>query len=185
MNYALWETDWGHFGIVLGDAGILATYLPHDEVAVRKRIDREWPEATEGDVTSTPRWSGFREQVLSYFAGESVTFDVPVDLATMPAFRQRVLRACAEIPYGESLSYAGLAKRVGSPHAARAVGGAMASNPAPLVIPCHRVLRADGSLGGFSGPTGVRLKAKMLRLEASHDLSSEATLFQPSELVCS
>jgi len=80
-------------------------------------------------------------------------------------FVQEVLHACRKIAFGQTMTYAGLAKQVGSPNAARAVGSALASNPIPLIIPCHRVLRTDGGLGGFSAPGGTDTKRKMLRHE--------------------
>jgi methylated-DNA-[protein]-cysteine S-methyltransferase len=107
----------------------------------------------------------FRKAVMQYFAGESTEFPVEVDLSGSADFHQRVLRACRKVPFGETISYGGLAGKVGHPGAARAVGQAMACNPVPLVIPCHRVVAANGRLGGFSSPSGARAKLRLLRLE--------------------
>ena len=104
-----------------------------------------------------------RDQLERYFAGEAVRFDVPLDLSAGTAFQRAVWRACACIPYGETRSYGELAHLAGRPGAARAVGGAMHANPLPILVPCHRVIRSDGSLGGFG--LGISLKKKLLRLE--------------------
>ena len=104
---------------------------------------------------------------VCYFGGQSVTFDVTLDLTGVTEFRQSVLEACHRIPYGQMASYSDLAREVGQPLASRAVGSAMANNPLPLIVPCHRVVRRDGSLGGFSSPDGVSMKLRLLRLEGA------------------
>lgn len=104
--------------------------------------------------------------IEAYLAGEEVDLArVPVDLSNQPVFRRQVQEACRCIPYGTKLSYAELAARAGHPLAARAVGSAMSNNPVPLLVPCHRVVRTDGKLGGFSAPQGVRLKERLLAME--------------------
>ena len=100
-----------------------------------------------------------------YFAGGRRTFDVALDLALSHGFRQLVQRHLPEIGYGQTRSYREVAELVGNPKAVRAVGTACATNPLPVVVPCHRVLRADGSLGGYVG--GAEAKATLLRLEAA------------------
>ena len=93
--------------------------------------------------------------------------DVPVDTNHLTRFGERVFRACRGIPYGKTASYASLARKAGSPRAARAVGQCMASNRTPLIIPCHRVVGAGGRLGGFSAPGGIAVKQRLLDLEKS------------------
>ena len=105
-------------------------------------------------------------QIYEYLQGERTAFDLPLNFRHLTEFRQRVLQATMEIPYGQRTTYGDLARKVGSPRGARAVGGAMAHNPLPLVIPCHRVLAADGSLHGYSGGHGLETKAWLLELEA-------------------
>jgi len=106
------------------------------------------------------------ERLTDYAAGGRPELGgVPVELGAMGEFRRCVLVACRAIPYGQTLTYGELAAQVGHPAAARAVGGAMAANPCPIVIPCHRVVAASGGLGGFSAPGGVRLKQRLLALE--------------------
>ncbi len=104
------------------------------------------------------------EDLCHYFGGEEVDLTgYPVDLRGQPPFLRRALMVARRIHYGEVRSYAWLAEAAGNPAAARAAGGAMSRNPLPLVIPCHRVVRADGTLGGFGG--GARMKRDLLELE--------------------
>ena len=105
------------------------------------------------------------EQLDEYFAGTRTTFDVPLDRSSRTGFRGEVLTALETVPYGETVTYGELAGMAGRPRASRAVGTAMATNPLPLVVPCHRVLAAGHRLGGY-GP-GPALKEQLLRLEGS------------------
>jgi len=101
-----------------------------------------------------------------YFRGECIDFsDIPVDLRALPPFRQLVLNKIRTVAFGEIYSYGQIAALCGSPHAARAVGGALAANPIPVIIPCHRVVASDGRLTGFSAPGGVHAKKMLLQLE--------------------
>lgn len=102
-----------------------------------------------------------------YFEGTLRAFTVPVDHALSSGFRREVLRWLPHIPYGSSASYQEVAEQVGSPRAARAVGSACANNPVPIIVPCHRVLRSDGTLGGYSG--GLDVKRYLLALEQPDD----------------
>jgi len=108
-----------------------------------------------------------QEQITAYFDGDCVNFspDIPVVLDDLSRFSRLVLTACRNIRFGQTTSYSGLAKKLGRPGTARAVGGALAKNPLPLIIPCHRVIRSNGKIGGFSAPGGTNLKAKLLELE--------------------
>ncbi len=163
MKYTVFDTEWGAFGYVVRGKRLVATFMLQSGANVRRAIRRDWPEAVE-----TPNaLPGFRKQVTDYFAGKLKRFAVDVDLSDVPPFRQSVLRACQRIPYGKTAAYADLARAAGSPGACRAAGGAMAHNPIPLVIPCHRVLRSDGSIGGFSSRRGVKDKQRLLRLEGA------------------
>jgi methylated-DNA-[protein]-cysteine S-methyltransferase len=102
-------------------------------------------------------------QFDEYFAGRRTVFDLPLNYALSSGFRQVVQRHLSEIPYGHTQSYRDVARIVGNPGAVRAVGTACATNPLPIVVPCHRVLRADGTLGGYAG--GLDAKATLLSLE--------------------
>lgn len=104
-------------------------------------------------------------QLCRYFEGECVSFRVPLDLSGGTEFQRKVWRALQTIPYGQTRSYAWVAKKIGQPGAVRAVGAACGANPVPVMVPCHRVLRSDGSLGGFSA--GLGWKKRLLALERS------------------
>jgi O-6-methylguanine DNA methyltransferase len=106
-----------------------------------------------------------RRELQEYLGGRRAFFDVPWDPAALGEFQGRVLGITARIPFGEVRSYGWIAKAIGDPAAARAVGTALATNPVPLIIPCHRVVKSDGGLGGYSFP-GMR-KAWLLDLERS------------------
>jgi len=106
-----------------------------------------------------------REELAEYFAGDRTFFSVPVDLSKLPSFERAALEIASQIPYGEVRSYKWIAEQLGKPDAARAVGGAMAGNPVPLIVPCHRVVKADGGLGGYS--FGLVQKEALLNLERS------------------
>jgi O-6-methylguanine DNA methyltransferase len=103
-------------------------------------------------------------QILEYLEGKRVAFDLPLDLRGTD-FQTAVWQALLEIPYGETRSYAEIARRVGRPKAVRPVGAANGANPVALVVPCHRAIASDGGLGGYGG--GLRLKAKLLAMERS------------------
>jgi len=107
-------------------------------------------------------------ELLEFFAGQRAFFTVPVDLGGLPSFQGKVLRATARIPFGESRSYGWLANRIGHPRAARAVGTALGRNPVPFIVPCHRVVRDDGSPGGYG--LGLPMKRSLLILERSTPL---------------
>jgi methylated-DNA-[protein]-cysteine S-methyltransferase len=104
-------------------------------------------------------------QLDEYFAGTRRTFDVDLDWRLASGFRATVLRHLAEIAYGHTASYASVAQLAGRPKAVRAVGTACATNPLPVVVPCHRVVRSDGAIGGYLG--GVAAKVALLQLEAA------------------
>jgi methylated-DNA-[protein]-cysteine S-methyltransferase len=106
-----------------------------------------------------------RRELDEYFAGMRHEFDLETDLSPVPAFQQHVLRELARVPFGEVTTYGAVATRIGNPRAARAVGGALNRNPVPIVLPCHRVVGATGSLVGYAG--GLDRKEALLRLEGA------------------
>ena len=131
---------------------------------------------TQPERASTPAVSGsIATQVLrqagrelaEYFAGRRQTFEVPLDLSGWPPFTRKILEELRKVPFGATLTYGELAARAGYPRAARAVGQAMAANPLPIIIPCHRVVAADGRLGGYSGGAGLPTKQWLLAFEQS------------------
>jgi methylated-DNA-[protein]-cysteine S-methyltransferase len=107
------------------------------------------------------------ERLTAFAAGERDSLaDIPIDVGRLGKFQRRVAKQCRSIPYGQTISYAELAAKSGSPRAARAVGNCMAGNRIPLIVPCHRVVRSDGRLGSFSAPGGVGMKRRLLALES-------------------
>lgn len=104
-------------------------------------------------------------QVGAYFEGKLKVFNLPLDLRGLSPFSRQVLLAAAKIEFGRVITYGNLAASAGHPGAARAVGGVMSRNPIPVVIPCHRVVAANGSLHGFSGQGGLKSKSRLLELE--------------------
>ena len=116
-------------------------------------------------VEAPARLDAVRRELEEYFAGTREGFDVAVDLALAAPFGREVLVACAAIPFGQTSSYAGVAAAAGRPSASRATGNALGANPVPIVVPCHRVLRTGGGLGGYTG--GLHIKEHLLRLEGS------------------
>jgi methylated-DNA-[protein]-cysteine S-methyltransferase len=105
-------------------------------------------------------------QLKAYLSGKPVRFAGRLDLSSGTPFQQKVWRALQTIPRGQTRSYAWVARKIGKPKAFRAVGAACGANPVPIIVPCHRVLASDGSVGGFGG--GLALKKQLLRLEGVH-----------------
>lgn len=129
-------------------------------VALRFDDERRGPPTAGGERDPVLRSAS--AQLRAYFAGERTAFDLPLRPGGTP-FERRVWGALREIPYGETTSYGAIADRLGEPGAARAVGRANARNPIPVIVPCHRVIGADGSLTGFGG--GLACKRALLDLE--------------------
>ena len=112
--------------------------------------------------------SAVAQRLEQYAAGELVDFaDIPVDLVAGTPFQEEVRVALRKVPYGTTISYLDLSIAAGRPRAARAVGGVMARNPVPLVLPCHRVTGSYGNLGGYSAPQGLEMKRRLLAMEES------------------
>jgi methylated-DNA-[protein]-cysteine S-methyltransferase len=106
-------------------------------------------------------------QLADYLNGTRCQFSLALDFSGMSSFQENVLRLTSQIPYGETRTYKEIAVQIGKENAARAVGRVEATNPMPLIIPCHRVLGSDGTLHGYGGPGGIKLKAWLLELEKS------------------
>jgi len=160
-HFALVETRAGFFGFVARNNRIIGTVLPAPRSAVVAHIRRDHADA----VSNQDLLPRFQRQVVDYFCGLGIAFSAIIDIDAQPPYRRAVLEACRRIPYGKTATYADLARATDNPAAVRAVGSAMAHNPLPLVVPCHRVLRSDGTLGGFSSPSGVKQKLQLLILE--------------------
>jgi methylated-DNA-[protein]-cysteine S-methyltransferase len=163
LHYAVWATAWGPMGAAAGPAGVSRIELPHYQPDdLEQLLAWQHPNARRDDEAL----AALIDLAQRYFNAEPVDFgDVTCDLPAAGSFTGKVLRACREIPPGETRGYGELAKAIGRPDAARAVATALGKNPLPLVIPCHRVTYADGRLGGFSAPGGEPLKRRLLELE--------------------
>lgn len=107
------------------------------------------------------------DQLLEYFKGDRKSFDLLIDFEGMSHFQQDVLKITCQIPYGSTRTYGEIARMLGKPSESRAVGIALATNPIPIIIPCHRVVSADGHLRGYSAPGGIETKAWLLQLEGA------------------
>jgi len=166
MRYVIFQTQFGFFGISGNENGVLRTSLPAADPETAKKHLLAGLTGLKSDPKLFP---DLQKQVKLYFSGTYVEFDdkIPLLIDHLSKFSRDILRACMKIPYGSTVSYGKLAKMANHPNAARAVGNAMAKNPIPLIIPCHRVIKSNGSTGGFqqNRPGGPDLKIKMLKLE--------------------
>jgi methylated-DNA-[protein]-cysteine S-methyltransferase len=163
-KYRVVGTRQGQMGIVAGPRGLRRVFLPcRSRAEARRAIRREFPDAVEHVRLLPSLVRGLRH----YFDGQPVTFNPPLDCDGVSRFQAAVWQACRKVGYGKTISYGELASRTGRPGAARAVGTAMSRNRFPIVVPCHRVVKSDGSLGGYSGPGGVTFKRRLLDMEAA------------------
>lgn len=165
-RYFVFETASGFCAIAWSDAGIARFHLPTSTAAATERsLRRRLIDAEAG--TPPAEVMAVIAAAKRYFAGEKVDFsNVSLDLGGQDEFFRKIYAAARRLGWGETTTYGSLAKELGAgPEAARDVGQAMAKNPLPLLIPCHRVLAAGGKLGGFSAPGGAATKQRMLEME--------------------
>ena len=157
----IFRTTWGWMGVATTSRGVATVVLPkRSRRAVEKELTHTaWPANSE----ARRHLQMAQAALLRYLAGDSQALDLALDLPDSSSFRLKVWRTLQTIPYGRVRSYGWVARKLGQPRAARAVGAACGANPLPLVVPCHRVVAGDGSLGGFSG--GLPVKKRLLRLE--------------------
>lgn len=163
VAYRVVDSPLGQLLIAATERGLVRVAFEREglDAVLQTLADRLSPRILE----APGRLGSAAREIEEYFAGRRTSFDLPLDLSLSAGFRRTVLAHLGEIPFGATESYTEVARAVGNPKAVRAVGTACATNPLPLVIPCHRVLRSDGSLGGYIG--GLEAKTALLSLEAA------------------
>lgn len=167
QGFALFDTPIGACGIAWSARGVAGLQLPEATAdATRARLKRRWPEAIES--APPPGVGRAIERVLGLLRGEASDLaSIPLDLEAAPEFHRRVYEVARTIPPGRTMTYGEIARSLGVPHEAREVGQALGRNPVAIIVPCHRVLGADGKMGGFSANGGVSTKRRMLEIEGA------------------
>lgn len=163
VAWATLDTPLGPIAVFVTPRGLVR--VAYDRENFGQVADEVAEQVSPRVLLAPQRTDVVREQLDDYFEARRRTFDVPIDWTLVRGFNQGVLRATAEIPFGETASYGDVAAAAGSPRAARAAGNALAGNPIPIVVPCHRVIHADGGIGGYTG--GLHNKRFLLRLEGT------------------
>jgi methylated-DNA-[protein]-cysteine S-methyltransferase len=155
------DSPLGPLWLALGPRGLMAVNYGDepDEHDLRRIVARYGPAV----LRSPRRLDPVKRELAEYFSGKRRRFEIAVDLATLTPFQRRILSATRQVGFGEIASYRDVAARAGTPAAVRAAGGALSANPIPIVVPCHRVVASDGTLGGYTG--GLETKRFLLRLE--------------------
>lgn len=179
--FALFETVLGACGIAWTDAAIVGVQLPErDRRATQERMCRRFPEAREADPPAAVRAAivGI-ERMLAGEPGD--LSHLALDMHAVAPFDRQVYAIARTIPFGETLTYGDVARRLGDPRRARAVGQALGRNPFAPVVPCHRVLASDGRLGGFSAAGGAATKRAMLENERARGVPRGLPLADPAE----
>ena len=168
QQYALFETAIGRCGVAWSEAGLTRVGLPPADRLGARSAPAAPPPAIQAVI----------DDIVALLAGEQRDLaSAKLDMTGIADFNRRAYDIARAIPPGETLTYGEIAARLGEPGAARAVGAAMGANPFPIIVPCHRVLAADGALGGFSAPGGATTKLKMLQIERAR-VSKEPSLFE-------
>jgi methylated-DNA-[protein]-cysteine S-methyltransferase len=158
------DTEVGPLLIAASRNGLVSIEFGQDERGFVRRLAK----AIKSPVLkSQERVQAIAAQIDQYLEGSRQAFDLEVDLSALTPFQRRVLEAAGGVPAGVVATYGEIAQRIGKPRAARAVGQALARNPIPIVVPCHRVVASDGSLTGYSGRGGIETKAWLLKHEGA------------------
>ena len=173
VGFALFDTPIGTCGLTWNATGIVGLQLPERTPdATRSRALRRWPGARE--ITPPPHIQSAIDRVLKLLDdGKTDLTDIPLDLSAAPAFNRKVYEVARAIPPGQTMTYGEIAKRIGAkPQEAREVGAALGKNPIAIIVPCHRVLAANGKMGGFSATGGVDTKRRILEIEGASALGA-------------
>jgi methylated-DNA-[protein]-cysteine S-methyltransferase len=169
QHFWLFQTTIGTGGVTWGEAGITGVQLPETDVAhVRVRLRRRFPGVVE--TTPPPAIQAAIERIVALLSGERTDdlAGIELDLTRVPEFAREVYAVARRIRPGETRTYGQVATELGDPLLARDVGQALARNPFPIIVPCHRVLAAGGKLGGFSAAGGVQTKQRLLAIERAN-----------------
>src|SRR3954465_6193483 len=166
-GFSLFDTPIGTRRLVWKDETVVGWGLPEaSAAATRGRIKRRWPDAEE-QAPPAPMQT-IIDRVLALLAGKSVDLsDIMLDFGGAPEFHRRAYEIARTIPPGQTMTYGEIARRLGVPHESREVGQAMGKNPIAIIMPCHRVLGADGKMGGFSANGGIATKRRILEIEGA------------------
>ncbi len=160
-EYSLFNTSWGWVGVIISERGIRRIILPQSNSDIIYEIIRnESPLAT-----FTSHASDITQKITAYLSGQKVKFNNTLDYPNITQFQNDVYQTTCSIPYGETRSYSWVAKEIGNIRATRAVGQALAHNPTPIIVPCHRVISLSGNLQGFRG--GIDMKKRLILMEKS------------------
>jgi methylated-DNA-[protein]-cysteine S-methyltransferase len=163
---SLFETGLGFGAVVADTEGVFEVILPFGGEG-REEMAAQISVRYGSALKENPLTRKAADLLVRYFAGEPVVFDLPIDRRGFTPFQWAVYGAVLVIPYGEVRSYSQIANEIGRPRAARGIGGAMARNPLPIIIPCHRVVGKSGSMTGYSASGGIESKKWLLDLENS------------------
>jgi methylated-DNA-[protein]-cysteine S-methyltransferase len=159
----MFKSHWGWMAVAESPRGLSRVVLPHaskaDAMAALGIEAETWKRSSSVTLRQA------QQQLIEYLRGRRTSFELPLDLSSGTPFQRRVWNMLRAIPYGQLWSYRGLASRVGGVQYARAVGGAVGANPLPVLVPCHRVVAQDATIGGFS--SGLPAKRRLLTLEGS------------------
>jgi methylated-DNA-[protein]-cysteine S-methyltransferase len=164
IYYTIFNTEWGYFGLAATEEGLIRTHLPGPSLEkIKAGLLKNLPVARYNQWLFNP----VQQRIIAYFKGARVNFftNVPLILDGFSPFTRRVLSACRKVQFGQTTNYSQLAKKLRRPAGSQAIAGALAQNPLPLIIPCHRVICSDGKIGGFSAPGGIKLKKRLLQFE--------------------
>jgi methylated-DNA-[protein]-cysteine S-methyltransferase len=161
------ETPVGAIWVAGSEAGLAAVSLWDGQERFTEEVTRLTGGAPDAGAPPGPVVVAALAQLAAYLRGERRDFDLPLDWSTMTPFQRAALARVCAVPYGRTSTYGTIAEELGQPGAVRAVGRANATNPIPIIIPCHRILGADGKLHGYGARGGLETKAWLLRLEGS------------------
>jgi len=161
-SYSIFKTTIGWCGLVNAKKGALRILIGYPK---QKQLLMQILHEFGTNVIKAPATGDIVEKIKRYLSGERVFFNCAIDWSYLSPFQRKVFKLAMKVSYGTIERYGNLARKAGCPSGSRAVGRVLSKNPFPLVIPCHRIVRGDGTLGGFSAGGGIKLKRKLLKLE--------------------